>query len=377
MPVNHAAQSSLFEHPTNRSYRHWTSEEDASLFAAVKQYGKDWTLVKAVVEQDGFTPRPRPCFPARWRTLEERAARQKWDVQRTQAAAEASPSFSTLGDASGSFGRDGSDKEGQGGQAEHNSTSAYDGAGQTRSSSSTLPVIKTKRGRGRPRKHPLPAQGTTSSSNHANSAAADQVGTAATANRSPQSFSLASRSTTRALDTPPPPSPQDAERGRTPVAGVESAVGASAPTSSSGASSSPLNNRVLTYSTDLHPNGCFITDLPPGFQVYIVTPTQCRVVVPAQRAAHTSLNNVQKEEQQCPAPADAPFAFRVKMDGSIEPLNLPEGTTFSREVVETEDGEVRTQERYRGLGGYTVLFDYRREVRGGSSDEGSAGERGE
>lgn len=375
MPVNRAAQSSPFGPPTQRSYRHWTSEEDASLFAAVKQYGKDWTLVKAVVEQDGFTPRPRPCFPARWRTLEERAARQKWDVQRTtEAAADASTSSSTsAGDAGGSLGGDVGEKEGEGEQGRDDSASAYEVAGQTRSSSATLPVAKPKRGRGRPRKHPLPAQAITSSSSHANPADTDLNGTP-TASRDPQ----ASRST-RALDTPTPSSPQGAERGRASAAGVALAAGACANMSSSEAPVWSLNNRPLTYSTDLQPNGCLITDLPPGFQVYIVTPTRCQVVVPAQIPPHESLHQTEAQ-QQCNALTEAPFAFEVEKDRSIKALNLPEGTNHSREVVEAENGEVRTQEGYHGPGGYTVLFDYRCEVGGGSSDEGSegsAGERGE
>lgn len=114
----------------------------------------------------------------------------------------------------------------------------------------------------------------------------------------------------------------------------------------------------INYSIDLRPNGFFITNLPPGHQLRVSTPTQCQVLVPAQLLTPSHDEEPQQPpQQQWDLLPKAPFVFEVRADCTIEALKLPPGTARSVEVIEMEDGQVRNTEAFCGVDGYVVVFE--------------------
>lgn len=176
--------------------------------------------------------------------------------------------------------------------------------------------------------------------------------------------SAASRSPESPFTTPPLPCEpmdeleammpsylQNAEANSASTAGVAAPRGPSAQLAAHTAAKLP---RARNYTIDLHANGFVITNLPPGHQIRILSPTQCRVSVPAQLL--TRSHNEEPQQQQDLLP-EAAFAFEVRENGTIKALKLPQGTTRSGEVVETEEGQLRRREAFCGVDGYLVVFE--------------------
>lgn len=314
------------------------------------------------MDEAGHTSRKRECFKARWRILEARAAKEQ-NISKGATAA-ASSSTLTLGAEKGS----------SLGGAENKVAAVTDhgreeetrpavAAGPMSCASATLPIAQVRRGRS------LPAGGI-SSAMQRHDAAASRRKTAA-GSCPPQSHLATSPPAPEAFDSfevPGLPSIRGEEESSAPppsmAAAAAAATDASAqptatiPTGSYWPQSSPR----LNYSINFQPNGFLITNLPPNHQLRILTPTQCQVMVTSQLAGPAQLSRIQKRPQQQQQlellpEAEAPFAFAVKEDGTVEALNLPEGTTSMVNVIQNEAGEVRAQRCYASVDGYVVVFD--------------------
>lgn len=332
--------------------------------AAIRQHGLDWGQVKAAMDEAGHTSRKRECFKARWRILEARAVKEQQTSQ--EAAAAASSSTFTLGVEKGSSLGGAGDKEGV--LTDHGlkeKASPAVAAGPMAWASASLRIAQVKRGSS------LPAVGISLARQSHNAAASRGRTTARSC--PPQS---------RLITTPLAPEPfgtlevpkfssiEGKEEGTAPPPAMAAAAptdtSAQPATTSTAGSYWPQSSPTLNYSIHFQPNGFLITNLPPNHQLRILTPTQCQVVIPAHLAGPAQLSHIkelppppqqQQQQSELLPEAEAPFVFAVQEDGTVEALNLPEGTTSTVNVMQSEAGEVRAQRCYASVDGYVVVFD--------------------